>query len=128
MEQPVLLAYQRDPSRVNSTDIFFPKNGFIFMGNSLGNVTVDPETNAVTYARAARMTFFVKYETLAEQALAKRWFIKTTEVLGNLNDLSLEIYYGATNSLEVQFDQASKDITPKFIAPFVLLVGLLIVP
>jgi len=122
MEQPVLLAYNRDPASVPTTDIHFPKNGFIFMGNSLGNVTVDPDTKVVTYARAARMTFFVKYESLAEQALAKRWFIKTTEVLGNLNDLSLDIFYGATNSLEVQFQEASEDIAPKFIAPFVLLV------
>ena len=31
-------------------------------------------------------------------------------------------YHCATNSLETQFDQASKDIIPQFAAPFSLLI------
>ena len=123
MDHPILMAYHRDPTAVNTTHLTYPKYGYLFMGHALGNVTVDPETSYVTYARATRLTYFVRYGSLAEQEMANRWFIYAEKLLQQYEDPRLIIYHGATNSLEVQFIQASESIMPKFAAPFVLLVA-----
>ena len=122
MEHPILLAYKRNPALVDTTHITYPKHGYFFMGHSLGNVTVEEGTNYVTYAGATRLTFFVRYESAKEQELANRWFKAVMALMENVEDPNLEIFYSATNSLAVQFDEASADIVPKFAAPFVLLI------
>ena len=122
VDHPILMAYNRDPDLVNITTITYPRYEYYFLGQVLGNVTVDPATSSVKFAGATRLTFFLSYETPEEQDLANVWFKHAEHALHLLDDPHITTYHCATNSLEVQFDTAIKNIMPQFAAPFVLLV------
>jgi len=136
MPMPLLkLIYENNPTNVDKTEVNYPKQGYsmkmengmenivdLFMGNILGNVTVENGTTRVTYARATRITFFLRYETATEQAKSDLWFTEVEKVLTQYENENIFIYHSATNSLMIQFDKASQDIAPKFAFPFILLI------
>lgn len=122
IESPLLMLIQRNASLVPFVPLTYPIFNRIFLGHSLGNVTVNPETDMVESAGSMRMTFFVKYESIPEQDEANIWFTALINALHDYKDPNIIFYYSATNSLAQQFDEASNDIIPKFAAPFVLLI------
>lgn len=122
IDHPVLLVFQRNASLANFIKLTYPTYSHIFLGHSLGNVTMLGNTSYIQHAQATRMTYYVKYESPLEQELAHRWFQKLRYALEDYKDPNLVIRHGATNSLTTQFDEASEDIAPKFAAPFILLI------
>ena len=81
--------------------------------------------SVVASAKAVRLMYYTKYNTDHDKQDANAWFHQViTAILYEFVDRypGIKIYCASTDSLTRQFDEASKDIMPKFAAPLALLI------
>ena len=124
IEQPALMMFNRDPQLVNILRLEFPKHNGVFLGLTLGGVKLMENSTYIAEAKAMRIIYYVKYTNQKEEILANTWFKALLDALQmyEQDTPGYIIYRSAANSLTVQFDDASKDIMPKFAAPLALLI------
>ena len=127
LQHPILMAYRGNASLVDGTDLTYPNHlvggSPFFVGHILGGVQLrDNVSQVVKSAQATRLTYYVKYIEAEDQRMSNRWFLALTDALEAFHLPHIIIYHCETNSLAEQFNAASADITPKFAAPFTLLI------
>uniref|UniRef100_A0A8C9S2F7 Patched domain containing 3/pseudo n=1 Tax=Scleropages formosus TaxID=113540 RepID=A0A8C9S2F7_SCLFO len=130
VQNEILEMIDWDPAQIERSPIAFPQHmvqgrGLVFLGNSLGGVTVN-ESGFVQRAEALRLYYFLE-ENSEMQMETSLWLDEFLRVCDGLSVEKIKVSYFTSKSREEELDANSKEVIQLFSATYFLAITFSIV-
>ncbi|XP_031440295.1 patched domain-containing protein 3-like [Clupea harengus] len=113
-------------SQADNTSIEYPFHHGVFLGSTIGGVTLKPNSKAIQSAEAVRLFYFLKdAKTEMNRSENGAWlqaFIKTFSEENQDNQISVSLF--TSISREEEFDKNSETVIPLFSITYALVINI----
>ncbi|XP_029102002.1 patched domain-containing protein 3-like [Scleropages formosus] len=131
VQNEILEMIDWDPAQIERSPIAFPQHmvqgrGLVFLGNSLGGVTVN-ESGFVQRAEALRLYYFLEENSEMQIMETSLWLDEFLEVFLRLDLKTMKISCFTSKSREEELEANSKEVIPLFSVTYFLAIGFSVV-